>query len=593
MTKPLKITLIALGSLAATLLLTGFLYLSFDGRSRLNVLRHRLFSKSGEMIKEYVIPARRGRILAADGSTLVESVGRYDIFMDCCVVGDEDKWAEESRALSREIALVLPTRSAPEWWSYFQDARQKGNRYIPIVKDIDWPMKDSLAKLPLFRDGQFTGGFIAEHYYARVYPYDSLARRSLGYSRWETPGVGIEGKYHISLSGVNGTQTVKFTTSNGVVRHKEIGRQDPIPGYDVRTMLDLDLQAKADSALRAAIGSDETLYAGCMVLMEVKTGAIKAIVNLDRTEDGHLKENYNYAIGRSYEPGDVVSTLTLSAALQDHLISSLDDEIATFHGRTPNLSQDMQILDYERSTGKRDISILEGFKRSSRYVMADVALRYKDTPQYYTEGLKALCLPEDLDFDIVGLRDVDIVGPGTAYWTDTTLPSMGFGYAWTLTPLHVLAFYNTLAAGGKMMKPYLVEQLEPYDGDPKGFVEYGPKVLKEKVLRPDVLAEVTRGLKACVEDGTAQVLRGAKYPVAGKTGTARQILPKNEQADPEKDPYSDSKGRHQYAATFAGFFPADAPRYSIICTIFTNTTAKPAYGGDAPAKVVKDVINAL
>lgn len=592
MNKPLKITLISLGSIAALLLL-GCLYLTLDGRSRLNVLRHRIFSKQGEMIKEYVLPARRGRILAADGSTLVESVGRYDIFMDCCVVEDEDKWAEESRALSREIALVLPTRSAPEWWNYFQDARSKGNKYIPIVKDIDWHMKDSLAKLPLFRDGQFAGGFIVEHYYARVFPYDSLARRTLGYPRWETLGVGIEGKYNIALSGVNGTQTVKFTTSNGVVRHKEIGRQDPISGYDVRTTLAMDLQAKADSALRMAIGADETLHAGCLVLMEVKTGAIKAIVNLNRTEDGLLKENYNYAIGRSYEPGDVVSTMTLATALQDRLIGSLDEEIATFHGKTPNLPQDMHILDYERSTGKHDISIMEGFKRSSRYVMANVALRYKDTPQFYTDVLKALCLPDALDFDIIGLRDVDIVEPGSAYWTETTLPSMGSGYAWTLTPLHVLAFYNTLATGGKMMKPYLVEQLEPYDGDPKGFVEHGPKVLKEKVLRPDVIAEAMRGLKACVEEGTAKALQGAKYPVAGKTGTARQILPKNEQADPEKDPYSDGKGRHQYAATFAGFFPAEAPQYSIVCTIFTNTTSKPAYGGDVPAKVVKELINAL
>lgn len=497
MTKPLKITLISLGGIVALLLL-AILYLSFDGRSRLNVLRHRLFSKSGEMIKEYVLPARRGRILAADGRTLAESVGRYDIFMDCCVVEDEDKWSEESRALSREIALVLPTRSAPEWWAYFQDARQKGNKYIPIVKDIDWTMKDSLAKLPLFRDGQFAGGFIVEHYYARVFPYDSLARRSLGYPRWETPGVGLEGRYNIALSGVNGTQTVKFTTSNGVVRHKEIGRQDPIPGYDVRTTLDMDLQAKADSALRLAIGPDETLYAGCLVLMDVKTGAIKAIVNLNRTEDGRLKENYNYAIGRSYEPGDVVSTMTQDAVMPDTVV-----------------------------------------------------------------------------FDIVGLREAKVDN----------------NRAWTMTPLHVLAFYNTLAAGGKMMKPYLVEQLEPYDGDPKGFVAYGPKVLKEKVLRPDVIAEVTRGLKASVADGTAKVLKDAKYTVAGKTGTARQILPKDEQTDPEKDPYSDSKGRHQYAATFAGFFPADTPQYSIVCTIFTNTTAKPAYGGDVPAKVVREFVN--
>lgn len=458
MTKPLKITLISIGGIVAILLL-AFLYLAFDGSSRLNMLRHRLFSKPDDYIKEEVIPARRGRILAADGSTLVESVGRYDIFMDCCVVEDEDKWAEESRALSREIALVLPTRSAPEWWTYFQEARQKGNKYIPIVKDIDWPMKDSLAKLPLFRDGQFAGGFIAEHYYARVYPYDSLARRTLGHALWKAPGVGIEGRYDATLSGVNGKRTVKYVIRKGMRRHWEIGHLDPIPGYDVRTTLDMDLQAKADSALRMAIGPDETLYAGCLVLMDVKTGAIKAIVNLNRTEDGRLKENYNYAIGRSYEPGDVVSTMTQNAVL-----------------------------------------------------------------------------PDTLDLDIVGLREAMVDSAGV----------------WTLTPLHVLAFYNTLANGGKMMKPYLVERLEPSSGKQADIVQYGPKVLKEGIPFQETIGRLTRWTDV-------------KFPVTGK-----------------KDD-----------ATFAGFFPADVPRYSIVCTIFTNNAAKPVHGGDVPAKVVKAIINAL
>jgi len=458
MNKPLKITLISLCGIVAIMLL-AFLYLAFDGRSRLNVLRHRLFSKPDDFIKEEVIPARRGRILAADGSTLVESVGRYDIYMDCCVVEDEDKWAEESRALSREIALVLPTRSALEWWTYFQEARKKGNKYIPIVKDIDRPMKDSLAKLPLFRDGQFEGGFIAEHHYARVYPYDSLARRTLGHALWEAPGVGIEGRYDATLSGVNGKRTVKYGIRKGMRRHWEIGRVDPIPGYDVRTTLDMDLQAKADSALRMAIGPDETLYAGCLVVMDVKTGAIKAIVNLNRTEDGRLKENYNYAIGRSYVPGDVASNIT-----------------------------------------------------------------------------RETMLPDTLDFDIVGLREAKLDSSGS----------------WTLTPLHVLTFYNTLANGGKMMKPYLVERMEPSSGKPKEIVQYGPKIMRESIPCRETIGSLTRWTDA-------------KYPVTGK---------KN-------------------AATFAGFFPADDPQYSIVCTVFTNTTAKPAHGCDIPTKVVKAIINAL
>ena len=571
MTKPLKITLISLASLIGLLILV-FLYFFFD----VHIMVRHLF-KPGDKQMEYTIPARRGRILAADGRTLVETERRYDIYMDCCVVKDENKWAEESRALAQEISHFLPTRSAPEWWHYFQDARQARNKFISIVPGIDRPMKDSLARLPLFRDGALAGGFIVSEYYSHVYPYGSLARRTLGYPRGKDSGVGIEGKYNMALSGVNGKKDC----------------YDPIPGYDVRTTLDVDLQAKADSALRMTIGSDETIQAGCLVLMEAQTGAIRAIVNLNRTGDGSLRENYNYAIGRSYEPGDVVSTMTVSAALQDRLIDSLDDEIATFHGRASGLPQDMHVVDYERSTGKRDISILEGFKRSSRYVMATVAQRYKDTPQYFTEEMKAFCLPEDLDLDIEGLRDVDIVEPGSCYWTENTLPSMGFGYAWTLTPLHVLAFYNTLAAGGKMMKPYLVEQLEPYDGDPNGFVKKGPEVLKDKVLRPEVVAEVTRGLKACVAEGTAGALKGTKYPVAGKTGTARQILPKDEQDAQVKDPYSDSKGRHQYAATFAGFFPADTPEYSVICVLISCPTRETFYGGGYPAIAVKELVNNL
>ena len=154
MNKPLKITLISLGSIAAFLLL-AFLFVFFDGRYRLNVLRHRIISKPDDVIKEEVIPARRGRILASDGSILVESVGRYDIYMDCTVVEDEDKWNKESLALSQEIARVLPTRSAPEWWGYFREARQRGDKFITIVKDIDLPMKDTLARLPLHRRALF------------------------------------------------------------------------------------------------------------------------------------------------------------------------------------------------------------------------------------------------------------------------------------------------------------------------------------------------------------------------------------------------------------------------------------------------------
>lgn len=460
MTKPLKITLISIGSIAAFLLL-AFLFVFFDGRYRLNVLRHRIFSKPDDVIKEEVIPAQRGRILASDGSILVESVGRYDIYMDCTVVEDEDKWNKESLALSQEIARVLPTRSAPEWWGYFREARQRGDKFITIVKDIDLPMKDTLARLPLFREGQFAGGFIAEHYFARVYPYDSLARRTLGYIKpgMESASVGLEGRFNTALAGVSGTKTVKYGMREGKHRLWEIGRIDPIQGYDVRTTLDMDLQATADSALRMAIGPDETLYAGCLVLMEVGTGAIRAMVNLNRTEDGSLKEYYNYAIGLSYEPGEVVSAMT------------------------------------------------------------------QDT-----------VLPDTLDFDIDGLREAMVDSAGV----------------WTMTPLHVLAFYNTLAAGGKMMKPYLVEQLEPSSGKPAEIVPFGPKVLKE-------------GIPCQATIGSLSSWTDAVYPVIGK-----------------KD-----------SATFAGFFPAEDPQYSMVCTIFTNTMSKPAYGGDVPEKVVLDVVKSL
>ena len=576
------------------------------------IVQIQIFFKPSEKIEAALTPSSRkqaieparGNILARDGRLLAMSCPQYNIFMDCTAQKDrfasmkdrsegarrEAEWLGKARQLSEGLATIFPEKSAAEHFKLISDGRAQGRRYVRIGHGVDLNTYNEIIKLPLFREGRYRSGLIVEQRDIRQYPYGKLARRTIGFVRdnraqVSNTHIGLEGKFDYVLHGKEGSQWLRETDA-GKVRDFEHEYVRATDGKDIRTTLDIDFQDLADRALREQIEADEEIEGGCIVLMEVATGAIRAMVNLLRDEKtSTLEEISNLAIGRVGEPGSIFKTVTMTAALSDGLIKSLDETIPTNHGIVRNargLRQDVHILDWEREHHTKEISYLDGFKISSNYVLATIAVDgYASKPQNYMDKLYLYKLGEAFEFDLDGLRTPVLPKVGKD-WSNTTLGSVAYGYSTGMTPLHILTFYNAIAAKGRMMKPYLVESIEK-----NGTVSErrGPGILNASICTRAVADTLTRALRAVTEEGTATVLKNAACTVAGKTGTAQIVL--------ENGKYMDENGRKKNQGTFVGFFPAEAPRYSVIAVVYSKLSHHSFYGGSYPARAVKKLVNGV
>ena len=541
----------------------------------------------------YKLTPIRGDMYDTDGNLICTSELAYDAYLDCTLLQDEDEWRSSLHSLAPELARLFPERGAAEWWQYIQDGRDNGKKYLKIAKNLSGEKKAALRQLPIFMKGRLVGGAIFEQHYRRILPYGNLASRTIGYARNGEVGVGLEKGFERELHGIDGHKVVQYGHYQGEGMRREKETVSPQRGLDIHTTLSMRLQAAADSALRKAVSNEAEIEAACLVLMDVSSGAIRAMVNLSRDPDvpgRPFGERYNYAIGYPFEPGSVVQTMTLAAALNDGYIRSLEERIPTNHGVIPGKVQDATIQDYERRHGAREISILDGFVTSSSYVPAKLATDYYSaSTRYFVESLRSYCLPEDIHFDLEGLRPADFTNPQGLYWEDHTLAMMSNGFCLTLAPLDILSFYNTIANGGTMVKPYLVESVG--NGKPK---ETG--ILKRSVLRQATVDSLRRALREVTLRGTGARLRDARYPISGKTASALQIISVYDPDTPgglAKDPYHDKLGRKKTAGVYVGFFPEDRPQYSVICVVFSEPTHKNFYGGTIPAIAVRDLVNSM
>lgn len=547
----------------------------------------RFITRPTDQIRTYTEYAERGEIFDCRDNLIATNKTVYDIHLDCCVVENPKKWEEMSRLLAQSIALVRPEKTAPQWWDYFQDARKNKKRYLPIVKNVDRSMADTLRTLPLLNERPHNGGCICTSKVVREYPYGNMARRTIGAFRnsYDDPLFGIERQLNGDLNGDDGMRKVKVGYRGRKPRQWEIEREEKIDGWDVYTTICMKHQAAADSVLRAAVDSDEDIVGGCLVLMEVKTGAITALANCHRLDNGEIGEYYNYAISHSYEPGEVVQTMTLAAALSDGLVKSLDEKIPTNHGRltdTPAF-RDHYIIQYERKNQADSISVIDGFALSYRYVTSSLALKYAQSQDYFYKWYETFCI-NDYNFDLDEMRELDLVDPIGR--NINTLISTGSGYGFTVCPMQILAFYNSIANNGKMIHPMLIKKMT---SDKYGSQYMMPREINEMVFRKEVSDSLKKALTACTEHGTSKHLNGLPQNIIGKTGTSRQIIDPRTRGG-SLDPYQDDEGRRQYSSTFAGFFPADNPRYSVICVLFTKPTHKPLYGGKLPTETVKSFV---
>ena len=557
-------------------------------------------------IAKRTIEPVRGNIIDSEGRLLAMSYPVYDIHMDCTVRKaefakmknkekgkmKEDEWQGKARQLANGLSELVPSIDAERMYKQIKDGRASGRKYLSIAKGVDRNTMLKIKELPLYNEGANRGGMIVESRNIRKYPYGRLARRTIGFVR-DNNGLpeeeikgnpGLEGRYDAILHGKDGREYLKLT-DRGRVRNYDSSYVRAVDGKDLRTTLNIDYQDVADRALRERIDSLDDLMGACLVLMEVKTGAIRAMVNLSRdpSRNNSFEEITNFAIGRRCEPGSVFKTVTLLSVMSDGIYKSLDETLPTNHGivKDTKMKQDVHILDWERENKTHEISILDGFKISSNYVFGTLAVQnYAKNPRQYVEKVYSYGLGDSFDFDLEGLLTPLIPDPKSKYWSNTTLGTMGFGYATEETPLHILTFYNAIANKGKMVKPYLVECIEKAGNVTD---KRGPSVLNASICSRAIADTMTRVLLSVTEEGTARRLKKAKCKVAGKTGTSFATFPNGK--------YVDENGRRQYQGTFVGYFPAEDPQYSVICAVYSKPTRTSYQGGGIPAAAIKTLVD--
>jgi cell division protein FtsI (penicillin-binding protein 3) len=529
-----------------------------------------------DMSEKYVyktaeVPANRGDILTNDGRLLASSVPYYTIYMDTRSTGMSGAtWSNGINGLSAGLARLVGERSAAGWKSAITEARRKGDRYFLIKRRVDYETLKKLKELPIFREGQYKGGMVAQAENRRVLPNSDMAARTIGYLNLGSEGneVGIEGAFDKELSGKNGVAVKQRLTGGDWITVDGPNSVDSRDGNDVITTLDIDLQDVASTALLNQLRKHDADH-GCAVLMEVETGDIKAIANLELGSDGGYHETYNYAVGESTEPGSTFKLPALMAALEDGVIDT-GDIVDTGNGKVKFYNK---IIRDTKEEGYGRLTVKEVFEKSSNVGTSKIINEaYKNNPKEFVNRLYAMKLNEKLDLQIRGEGAPLIRYPGDKLWSGLSLPMMSHGYEVQMTPLQILAFYNAVANDGRMMRPRFVTAVLRNGSVIKS---YEPEVIINSIASRSTIRKAKSMMEGVVQHGTATNLKNANYQIAGKTGTA--------QIAKDKSGYRQGS-RISYQASFVGYFPAQNPLYS--CIVVVNAPSNGVYYGNLVAGAV-------
>lgn len=554
-------------ALLAAALLVRIVILQYVQRGKWSDMSEKFVYKTAE------VQASRGDILTSDGRLLASSVPYYTIYMDTRSSGmSASTWSSGIGGLSNGLSQYLGIRSGSAWKTVISDARRKGDRYFLIGRKVDYETLKKLKELPIFREGQYKGGMVAMAENRRILPNSDMASRTIGYLNLGSEGneVGIEGAFDNDLAGKNGIAVKQRLTGGDWITIDGANSVDSRDGNDVVTTLDIDLQDVATTALLNQLKKNSADH-GCAILMEVATGDVKAIANLELGTDGGYHETYNYAVGESTEPGSTFKLPSLMAALEDGVIDT-SDIVDTGNGTVKYYTKTIRDHDTENG-GYGKITVKQVFEKSSNVGTAKLIYdHYKDHPKDFVNRLYAMKLNQKLDLQIKGEGTPVIRYPGDKLWSGISLPMMSHGYEVQLTPLQILTFYNAVANDGRMMKPRFVTGVLRNGSVIKTFT---PEVIINSIASHSTIGKAKKMMEGVVERGTATNLRNANYKIAGKTGTA-QIA-------------RDNKGYRQgnrmsYQASFCGYFPAESPLYS--CIVVVNAPSTGVYYGNIVAGTV-------
>jgi cell division protein FtsI (penicillin-binding protein 3) len=533
---------------------------------------------SDSLHQKYVdLSAERGTIYSEDGNMLSTSVPFFNIYIDFDADGLREKngkrFKENLDSLSLCLANLFKDQSAASYKKQLLQGYKSDDRYYLLQRNLNFDQYKRLRDFPLVRLGRNKSGFITDASSKRLNPFGLLANRTIGLSRDNAQNVGLERTYDSLLRGENGRRLVRYLNA-GTYIPVEGYEIDPENGKDIITTIDVNTQDIAENALLSMMVENECEHGTCIV-METATGKIKAMANLGRQPDGSYWEDLNYAI-RASEPGSTFKLATLMSLLEDHEVHLTDH--LNIEGGTWKIGT-RTVHDAERQEIS-DVTVEQAFEHSSNVGMAKlVVAHYSQHPQQFVDHLKKLKLNQITGIDLAGETSPIIKSPKSRTWSASTLPWMAFGYEVLISPLQTLTLYNAVANNGKMMKPYLVNAVQ-YAGGPDR--ENQPVVMMDKICSDETLAELRTCLEGVCIKGTAKsAFKNTFYPVAGKTGTALVANGNRGYAD------------HIYQSSFAGYFPANHPRYTCIVVIKNKPFAKKYLGAAVAGPVFREVADKL
>lgn len=533
------------------------------------------------------ITPTRGNILSCDGKLMASSLPEFEIFMDFKTLhdaGTDTLWRENIDAIAKGLNNIFPERSAHDFKTYLEEGRAKQSRYWPIwPKRIDYNTLCDVRALPVFNiKSKYRSGFIFKEYNARKHPYGSLALRTIGdlFGKKDSAICGIELSFDRELRGIDGVKHRRKILN----KYLDIIDTPPTDGLDVVTTIDVGIQDLAERALVQELKEPDVHGdVGVAIVMEVATGDIKAIVNMEKCGDGEYRERKNHAVSDLMEPGSVFKTASIMVALDDGVVDTTE-RVETAGGVWPMYGREMRDHNWRRG-GYGMLTLPQTLMVSSNIgVSRIIDDHYRNCPEKYVEGIHRLGLADDLKLPIAGSSPAKIRMPkkdkrGKQYvnWSKTTLPWMSIGYETQVPPISTVTFYNAIANNGKMMRPRLVKAVMK---DGEVVKEFPPVVMRSSICKSKTLGEIQTILEHVVSQGLGKRAGSPSFKVAGKTGTAQVA---------KGGGYK--MGTVHYLLSFAGYFPADAPRYS--CIVCIQKSGLPASGGGMSGKVFHDIAEGI
>ena len=518
-------------------------------------------------VKKRTFPAKRGDLYAKDGSLLATSLTYYEVGLDLTSPAIiKDTLSKYAKSLADSLESLIGLRTSSEYYRGIIDAYNSSDKWFLLSKGLDYPEFQKLKTFPFINQGRLKSGLAYRKFTKRKKPFGILASRTIG----SRAPFGLEGAYDTYLMGVDGEQ-LQRRKSNVWVPVNNTNIRESVDGADVYSTIDVNIQEVAENALKEQLFHNNADY-GCAVVMEVETGKIRAIANLlIDTATGQFTEARNFAVADAEEPGSTIKLASFMAVLEKNQLDLDRRDIKIGNGSYK--VYDRLVKDAHFTASK--LSAREIFEKSSNVGTVKLVEKYyKKNPEEYIERLYSFGLLDKLNIDIIGEPTPMIKSPSDEDWYGTTLAWTSHGYESKLTPLQILAFYNSVANNGKLLKPIFIEKIVNQN---KKEILFQPQVIKSSICSRESVNKLKGLLEGVVKVGTAKrPFRGSLYKVAGKTGTAVTN-------------YSSSGvTKKKYRSSFVGYFPADNPRYSCIVVI-TNPRQNGIYGSTTAAPVFRKI----